>query len=81
MFFFFLGWKKSEQFVLMEMTQERRKKTVTQGRGEGLALAPSKDSSLSGIPTGSRVWACHAVASVFSGKQGRQLRGWEMSDV
>lgn len=42
-----------------------------QERGEGLALAPSKDSSLSGILSGSWVWACNAVAS---GKQGQQLR-------
>lgn len=48
---------------------------MPRGRGEGgLAVAPSKDSSLSGIPSGSRVWARDAGLCVLRGSRGRQLR-------
>lgn len=37
MFFFFLGWKKSEQFVLMEMIQEEKISDAGERGGAGLS--------------------------------------------
>lgn len=82
--FLFLGGRRTESSLCADGNDPgEEEKSMTQRPGVGLALAPSKDRSLSGITSGSRVWVVSALASVFSGKQSPQLRSqvtttWEI---